>query len=98
MRPSFKNMSLWQTPQAFTLIRTSPAPGLGISRSTTSNSPPGLTICAALIVAVATLVVAIIPPQKVQSYCRCAGIEGEWAIVGARRGDQACLVMGSFLR
>src|SRR5215471_18446670 len=62
-RPSFTNTSLWQTPQACTLISTSPAPGLGISRSTPSNSPPGLAICATLIVAGATLVVAIIPPK-----------------------------------
>ena len=30
--------SLWQTPQACTLMRTCPAPGLGISRSTISKS------------------------------------------------------------
>src|SRR5258707_5531730 len=44
--PNFVAASLWQTPQAFTLIRTSPAAGAGISRSTSSKSPPALPTCA----------------------------------------------------
>src|SRR5579859_738361 len=44
--PNCVAASLWQTPHAFTLIRTSPAPGTGISRSTSSNSPPALPTCA----------------------------------------------------
>src|SRR6516162_809836 len=44
-------------------MRTSPAPGFGISRSTISKSPPGLEICATFIGAIATLVVAINPPM-----------------------------------
>src|SRR5579864_7838600 len=54
-------MSLWQTPQACTRMRTSPVPGLGISRSTISKPAPGLEICATFMVATAT-VVAINPP------------------------------------
>src|SRR5438552_17076985 len=42
-------MSLWQMPHASTFTRTCPAPGSGISRSTNSQSPPGLLICAAFI-------------------------------------------------
>jgi hypothetical protein len=40
INPFFVTESLWQTPQAWTLIRTDPAPGSGISRSTISNGPP----------------------------------------------------------
>src|SRR5229473_5222376 len=54
-------MSLWQTPQACTLIRTRPAPGSGISRSTIWKPAPGLEIWATFMVATAT-VVAINPP------------------------------------
>ena len=39
--PSFTSESLWQMPQAWTLIRAWPARGWGISRSTISNGPPG---------------------------------------------------------
>src|SRR5262249_28848748 len=64
--PSFVSTSLWQTPQACTLMRTSPAPGSGTSRSTISKSPPGLEIWATFIGAKAgfgaTLNVAISPP------------------------------------
>ena len=41
--------SLWQLPQAATLIRTQPAAGWGISRSTISNARPGRVLCAARI-------------------------------------------------
>src|SRR5260370_3511839 len=54
-------MSLWQTPQACTRIRTSPAPGSGTSRSTISKPAPGLEICATFIVPTA-IVVAMNPP------------------------------------
>src|SRR6516225_2909865 len=57
--PSFTSESLWHTPQACTLMRTALASGLGISRSTSSKSPPGLAICAAFIGLTATFVVAI---------------------------------------
>src|SRR5579862_2866726 len=60
--PSFVRTSLWQTPQACTLIRTCPASGLGISRSTISKSAPGLETCAAFIFVIfigTTLLVAI---------------------------------------
>ena len=33
--------SLWQMPQASTLIRTSPGPGSGIGRSTSSSGASG---------------------------------------------------------
>src|SRR5258708_20966818 len=39
--PSFVMVSLWQIPQAWTLMRTDPAPGSGMSRSTISNGPLG---------------------------------------------------------
>src|ERR1700761_4055090 len=57
--PSFVSASLWHTPQACTLIRTSPAPGVGILRSTIWKSPPGPEICATFIVATAIAVAAI---------------------------------------
>ena len=37
--PSLVKASLWQTPQACTLIRTWPGPGSGMSRSTSSKRP-----------------------------------------------------------
>jgi hypothetical protein len=40
-------------------MRTSPATGLGISRSTISKSAPGLGTCAAFIGAIPTFVVAM---------------------------------------
>src|SRR5437016_10466476 len=42
--------SLWQMPHASTFTRTCPGPGCGMSRSTNSQFPPGLPICAAFIV------------------------------------------------
>src|SRR6266403_1982994 len=42
-------------PQACTRIRTCPAPGLGISRSTISKSAPGFGTCATFIFAIETL-------------------------------------------
>src|SRR5271166_3458199 len=60
-KPSTVSTSLWQTPQACTLIRTCPAPGLGISRSTIWKPAPPLGICATFIVATEILVVAINP-------------------------------------
>jgi len=68
------------TADATSVIRTSPALGFGISRSTTSNSPPGLGICAATIV-VATFVVAKVSPKNfkviavVPSNINRAGVE-----------------------
>ena len=50
--PSFVSESLWQMPQACTLIRTDPAPGSGIGRSTISNGPFGLGTCATRIIAI----------------------------------------------
>src|SRR6266567_5433168 len=74
--PSFVSTSLWQTPQACTLIRTCPAPGSGISRSTIWKSDPGLETCATFIVATATVVVAINPPVNFsiveRTYCHLA--------------------------
>src|SRR6185369_8410938 len=61
-QPFFVSTSLWQIPQACTLMRTCPAPGLGISRSTISKSPPALGTCATFIGATPILVVAILPP------------------------------------
>src|SRR6266851_2883297 len=61
-KPSFVSTSLWQTPQACTLIRTCPTPGSGISRSTIRKSAPGLDTCATFIVPIAIAVVAINPP------------------------------------
>src|SRR5262249_32924990 len=45
-RPSLVTESLWQTPQACTRTRTSPAFGSGTSRITSSIGPPLLTTCA----------------------------------------------------
>jgi hypothetical protein len=56
--PSFVNESLWQTPQASTLMRTNPAPGSGISRSTISIGPFILAICA-------TRIFGMVPPINV---------------------------------
>src|SRR5262249_9785948 len=49
--PSLVKTSLWQTPQAWTLIRTAPGPGSGIGRSTSSRGPPGRETWATRIVA-----------------------------------------------
>src|SRR5262249_1174062 len=68
--PSFVSTSLWQTPQACTLMRTCPAPGSGISRSTIWKSAPALGICATFIGAIATFVVAMIPPSESFSRAR----------------------------
>src|SRR5580698_4995367 len=62
--PSFVSASLWQTPQACTLISTSPTPGLGISRSTNSKSAPGLGTSTDFMGAIAIFVVAILPPMN----------------------------------
>src|SRR5437868_2881298 len=62
--PSFVSTSLWQIPQACTLMRTCPTPGLGISRSTSWKSAPGLGICATFIGAVASFVAGIMPPEN----------------------------------
>src|SRR5437879_819618 len=51
-------------PQAWTLMRTSPGPGLGISRSVISKSPPGLGTCTNFIGATAGFAVAIVPPLE----------------------------------
>src|SRR5712691_6696422 len=53
-RPSLTNTSLWHMPHASTFTRTCPGPGSGIARSTTSQSPPGVLICAVCIVVVMT--------------------------------------------
>src|SRR6266851_2918303 len=53
--PSFVMKSLWQMPQACTRMRTCPAPGFGISRSTISKSAPGFGTCATFIFAIETL-------------------------------------------
>ena len=50
----FVNVSLWQTPQASTLIRTSFAPGSGTGRSTISNGPSGRATCTTRIVLMGT--------------------------------------------
>jgi hypothetical protein len=42
-------VSLWQIPQAWTLMRTDPAPGSGMLRSTISNGPFGRKTCTARI-------------------------------------------------
>src|SRR5450432_217179 len=60
--PSFVSASLWQTPQACTLTRTCPTPGLGISLSTISKSAPGFGIRATFIGVIATLEVAMLSP------------------------------------
>src|SRR6266436_9276987 len=51
-------------PQAWTLMRTSPGPGLGISRSVISKSPPGLGTCTTFIAATAGFAVAMVPPLE----------------------------------
>src|SRR5436309_2053262 len=53
--PSLVRTSLWQTPQANTLIRTCPGPGSGISRSTISKAAPGLGTCTTFILAMTRL-------------------------------------------
>src|SRR5437764_9555268 len=54
-RPSLVIASLWQMPQAWTLIRTDPGPGSGIGRSTSSRGPPGRETWATRIVAMRIL-------------------------------------------
>ena len=50
--PSFVRESLWQMPDACTLIRTRPVPGSGTSRSTISIGPLALVTCAAFILGI----------------------------------------------
>ena len=52
-KPSLVRLSLWQMPQACTLIRTDPAPGSGISRSTISKGAFGRATCTARILDIA---------------------------------------------
>src|SRR4030095_4303651 len=75
--PSFVSASLWQIPQACTLMRTSPALGLGISRSTISKSAPALGTCATFIGATPTLVVAINPPMNFSDCSKALTATGE---------------------
>src|SRR5579871_251454 len=48
-------------PQACTLMRTCPAPGVGISRSTISQSPPAFDTCTAFIFAPPAFAIAASP-------------------------------------
>src|SRR5262249_17740129 len=50
--PSLMMESLWQMPQACTLIRTVPGPGSGIGRSTISKGPFGRETWATRILAI----------------------------------------------
>ena len=52
--------SLWQTPQAWTLISTSWRPGVGISRSTSSN---GALACGTIIARIVGMASAGVPPR-----------------------------------
>src|ERR1700722_5323762 len=58
--PSLVSTSLWQTPQAWTFTRTSPGPGLGMSRSTISHGPWAFATCTTFIF----FADAIEPPQN----------------------------------
>src|SRR4051812_45443441 len=82
--PSFVSTSLWQTPQACTLIRTCPAPGFGVSRSTISKSAPAFGTTATFIGAAATLVDSILPPIRLRPLVNGA--------VFVCRGDRPVLV------
>src|SRR5260370_34459917 len=53
--PAFVMNALWQMPQACTRMRTCPAAGFGISRSTISKSAPGFGTCATFIFAIEIL-------------------------------------------
>src|SRR4051812_20985056 len=53
--PSLVSTSLWHTPHAWTRIRTWPAAGSGISRSTSSKSAPAFGTCTAFIFAIGSL-------------------------------------------
>src|SRR5580693_7397904 len=53
--PSFTRTSLWQMPQASTRMRTCPAGGCGISRSTISKSAPAFGTCTTFIFAIEIL-------------------------------------------
>src|SRR5437016_2896990 len=55
--PSLVRLSLWQMPQAWTLIRTNPGPGSGISRSTISKGAFGRVTCT-------TRILGITPPLR----------------------------------
>src|SRR3989442_1246480 len=59
--PSLVRVSLWQMPQAWTLIRTVPGPGSGISRSTISKGAFGRETCTARIL-------GITPPSTILAW------------------------------
>jgi hypothetical protein len=59
MCPSLVSESLWQIPQACTLIRTVPGPAWGIGRSTISKGPPARETCIARMFAMMIPVVEV---------------------------------------
>src|ERR1700680_3935839 len=67
-------------PQALTLLRTSPGPGLGISRSVISKSPPGLGTWTTFIGATAGFAGAMVPPlestaiSEISSISKCNSV------------------------
>src|SRR5258708_37606054 len=65
--PSFVRASLWQMPEACTRMRTWPASGWGISRSTTWYGPLALTTWAARILGID------LPPELIMDQGRASG-------------------------
>src|ERR1019366_2195830 len=91
--PSLVSASLWQTPQACTLMRTCPAPGVGISRSTSWKSAPALAPCASFRGAAAICVVAKKPPSHFQTLSKNPYYS--WRGGGTLLAARLCLHYGS---
>src|SRR5229473_2691946 len=91
--PSFTRLSLWQMPQACTRMRTCPAVGLGISRSTISKSAPGFGTSATFIFAIETLrffIPELTPARLMHGSCKPTHFQpcsrpGEGKVCGAYR-------------
>src|SRR5215212_5913865 len=79
--PCATSRSLWQTPQAWTRIRTCPNPGVGRSRSSTETSPCGSFMTIALIAS----------PLVAHARPRCI-IPGGPAI-SQRRSPDRCVIL-----
>src|SRR5690348_16612999 len=93
--PSFTSESLWQTPQACTLIRIQSAGGSGIGRSTISNGPPAtatwatrilLAIKKFLLFALGSLLFCLNKTTEFGTEFR----DGKSALPGAARQNENC--------
>src|SRR6266850_4665694 len=77
-------------PQACTRIRTCPAPGFGISRSTISKSAPALGTCTTFIFAIATLRSFLVLDLRLQLDARPLKTDTTRGVADERRKKKFC--------